>query len=35
MAKGNECPILPMEDIDHIVRKVVFECLVLNVYGNS
>jgi hypothetical protein len=24
-----------MEDIDHTIRNVVFECLVLNVYGNS
>jgi hypothetical protein len=24
-----------IEDIDHIVHNVVFECLVLNLYGNS
>jgi len=23
-----------MEDIDHTIHNVVFECLVLNVYGN-
>jgi hypothetical protein len=27
MAKRNECLVLLMEDIDHIVRNVVFECL--------
>jgi hypothetical protein len=35
MAKRNECPILLVEDIDHIVCNVVFECSVVNVYGNS
>jgi hypothetical protein len=35
MAKRNECLVLLMKDIDHIVCNVVFECLVLNVYGNS
>jgi hypothetical protein len=35
MAKINECLFLLMEDIDHTIRNVVFECLVLNVYGNS
>jgi hypothetical protein len=34
MAKTDERPIFPLEDIDHIVRIVVFECFVLNVYGN-
>jgi hypothetical protein len=32
MAKRDE--ILLVENIDHIVHKVIFECLVLNVYGN-
>jgi hypothetical protein len=35
MAKKNECPVFLMEDIDHIVCNDVFECLALNVYGNS
>jgi hypothetical protein len=35
MAKRDEHPVLLMENIDHIVCNVVFECLVLNVYGNS
>jgi hypothetical protein len=35
MEKRNECPTLLMEDIDHTVRNVVFECLVLTIYGNS
>jgi hypothetical protein len=34
MAKRNEPLVLLMEDIDHKVRNVVFECLVLNVYDN-
>jgi hypothetical protein len=34
MTKKNECPILLVEDIDHTIHNVVFECLVLNVYGN-
>jgi hypothetical protein len=34
MAKKDECLVLLMEDIDHTIRNVVFECLVLNVYGN-
>jgi hypothetical protein len=35
MTKRNECPILLVEDIDHKICNVVFECLVVNVYGNS
>jgi hypothetical protein len=35
MTKRDECPILLVKDIDHKIRNVVFECLVLNVYGNS
>ncbi len=35
MAKRDEHPVTLVEDIDHIVCNVVFECLVLNVYGNS
>jgi len=35
MTKRNECPILLVEDIDHIICNVVFDCLVVNVYGNS
>ncbi len=34
MAKRDERPVLLMEDIDHTIHNVVFECLVLNVYGN-
>jgi hypothetical protein len=34
MAKRNECLVLLMEDIDHTIYNIVFECLVLNVYGN-
>jgi hypothetical protein len=34
MAKRNECLVLLVEEIDHTVRNVVFECLILNVYGN-
>jgi hypothetical protein len=34
MTKIDECPILLVKDIDHIFCNVVFECLVLNVYGN-
>ncbi len=34
MARIDECPILSMENIDHIICNVVFESLVLNVYGN-
>ncbi len=34
MVKRYECPILLMEDIDHTMRNVVFNCLVVNVYGN-
>jgi len=33
MAKRNEHPVLLVEDIDHIICNVVFECLVVNVYG--
>jgi hypothetical protein len=35
MAKKYERLILLVEDIDHTIHNVVFECLVLNVYGNS
>jgi hypothetical protein len=35
MAKRNECLVLLVEDIDHIIHNVIFEYLVLNVYGNS
>jgi hypothetical protein len=35
MAKRDKRPILLVENINHIVRNVIFECLVLNVYGNS
>jgi hypothetical protein len=35
MAKRNEHLVLLVEDIDHIICNVVFECLVVNVYGNS
>jgi hypothetical protein len=35
MAKRDECPVLLVKDIDHRICNVVFECLVLNVYGNS
>ncbi len=35
MAKRNEHLILLVEDIDHTIHDLVFECLVLNVYGNS
>jgi hypothetical protein len=35
MAKRNERLILLVEDIDHTIHNLVFECLVLNVYGNS
>jgi len=34
MEKIHQCPILSVENIDHIIWNVVFECLVLNVYGN-
>jgi hypothetical protein len=34
MAKRDECLVLLMEDIDHTICNVVFERLVLNVYGN-
>ncbi len=35
MAKRNKRLILLVEDIDHIIHNLVFECLVLNVHGNS
>jgi hypothetical protein len=35
MEKRDECPIFLVKDIDHTICNVVFECLVLNVYGNS
>jgi hypothetical protein len=35
MAKRDEHPIPLVEDNDHIIRNVIFECLVLNIYGNS
>jgi hypothetical protein len=35
MAKKDERLILLVEDIDHTIHNVVFEFLVLNVYGNS
>jgi hypothetical protein len=35
MAKRDEHLVLLVEDIDHTIHNVVFECLVLNVYGNS
>jgi hypothetical protein len=35
MAKKYEHLVVLVEDIDHTVHNVVFECLVLNVYGNS
>jgi hypothetical protein len=34
MTKRNERPIFLMEDIDHTICNVVFECLILIVYGN-
>jgi hypothetical protein len=34
MAKGDEHLVLLVEDIDHTICNVVFECLVLNVYSN-
>jgi hypothetical protein len=34
MAKKDESPLLLMEDIDHTVCNVVFEYLVLTIYGN-
>ncbi len=35
MAKRYEHLVLLMEDIDRIICNVVFECLVLTIYGNS
>jgi hypothetical protein len=35
MTKIDERLVLLVEDINHKVHNVVFECLVLNVYGNS
>ncbi len=35
MAKKDELLILLVENIDHTIHNVDFECLVLNVYGNS
>jgi hypothetical protein len=35
VAKRDEHLVLLVEDIYHIVCNVVFECLVLTVYGNS
>jgi hypothetical protein len=35
IAKQSEHLIAPMENIDHIICNVVFECLVLDVYINS
>jgi hypothetical protein len=35
MAKQDEHLIALVENIDHIIRNVVFECLVLDVYSNS
>jgi hypothetical protein len=34
MAKRDERLVLIVEDIDHTIHNVVFECLVLNVYSN-
>jgi len=35
MAKWNERPTVLVEDIDHTIHNVAFDCLVLSVYGNS
>jgi hypothetical protein len=35
MVKIDEHLVLLVEDIDHTIRNVVFECLVLNDHGNS
>jgi hypothetical protein len=35
MEKWNERPIVLVENIDHTIHNVAFDCLVLSVYGNS